>query len=88
MFTSSSSFEVLEGLKNIGYVTVKQDTLATKLIAGSGRGIVTFTIDSSDISIDSSSALLTFNKIPDYDSMYDEQGVLKYSSCYRYRSKW
>ena len=80
VFTSSSSFEVLEGLKNIGYVTVKQDTLATKLIAGSGRGIVTFTIDSSDISIDSSSALLTFNKIPDYDSMYDEQGVLKYTA--------
>ena len=80
VFTSSSSFEVLEGLKNIGYVTVKQDTLATKTIAGSSRGIVAFTIDSSDISIDSSSALLTFNVIPDYDSMYDEQGVLKYTA--------
>ena len=66
-------------LKNIGYVTVKQDTLATKLIAGSGRGVVAFTIDSRTY-IDSSSALLTFNKIPDYDSMYDEQGKLEYTT--------
>jgi len=80
VFTSSSNFEVLEGITNIGYVTVKQDTLATKVVAGSTRGQVTFTIDSSDMSIDSSSALLTFDSAQDYDSMYDEQGLLQYTA--------
>jgi hypothetical protein len=80
VFTSSPNFEVLEGITNIGYVTVEQSTLATKTIPGSTRGQVTFTIDSSDISIDSSSALLTFKYAQDYDSMYDEQGLLQYTA--------
>ena len=80
VFTSSPNFEVLEGITNIGYVTVKQDTLATKVVPGSTKGQVTFTIDSSDIVADSSSALLTFNTAQDYDSMYDEQGLLQYTA--------
>jgi hypothetical protein len=80
VFTSSANYSVLEGLKNIGNVTVQQNTLATRLLAGTGRGIVVFTIASSDISIDSSSALLTFNTIPDYDSKYDEKGELTYTA--------
>ena len=80
VFTSSPNFEVLEGLKTIGSVSVKQDTLATKTIAGTTRGQVTFTIDSSDISIGATSAILTFNYDQDYDSMYDEQGVLEYTA--------
>ena len=80
VFTSSPNYAVLEGVTNIGNVTVEQSTLATKLIPGTGRGIVVFTIASSDISIDSSSALLTFNEVQDYDSKYDEKGELKYTA--------
>ena len=80
VFTSSPNFEVLEGITNIGSVSVEQGTLATKTIPGTTRGQVTFTIDSSDISIGATSALLTFNYAQDYDSMYDEQGLLQYTA--------
>jgi hypothetical protein len=80
VFTSSANFEVLEGVTNIGSVTVEQGTLATRTLPGTTRGQVTFTIDSSDISIGATSALLTFNSAQDYDSMYDEQGVLNYTA--------
>ena len=80
VFTSTPNFEVLEGVTNIGSVTVEQGTLATKLNPATGRGEVTFAIDSSVISIGATSALLTFNYAQDYDSMYDEQGLLKYTA--------
>ena len=78
VFTSSANFSVLEGLTSIGSVTVDQQTF--NRIYESGAGVIVFTIDSSDISIDSSSALLTFNYTQDYDSMYDERGALEYTA--------
>ena len=75
------AYSVLEGITNIGYVTVEQSTRATRHNPVSGDGRVSFslvntgasnnTAGANALSIDSSSALLTFNFTVDYDSMYN-----------------
>ena len=81
VFTSSGLFQVLEGVTNVGNVTVEQNTRATRHNPVSGDGRVTFslvnveasngTAGANALSIDSSSALITFNFVVDYDSMYN-----------------
>ena len=88
-FTSSNVYSVLEGISSIGSVTVEQNTRATRHNPISGDGRVSFSIvnDNYDgisanaISIDSSSALLTFNITTDYDSMYNnDDGSLDFTA--------
>ena len=71
VFTSSASFNVDENTTYIGFVSVDQSTIAT-------RGEVTFTIDSSEITIGSTSAALNFVTAPDYES--NGSGALVYTA--------
>ena len=81
VFTSSGLFQVLEGVTNVGSPTVEQNTRATRHNPVSGDGRVTFslvnieasngTAGANALSIDASSALITFNFVVDYDSMYN-----------------
>ena len=68
-------------MTNVGSPTVEQNTRATRHNPVSGDGRVTFSLVNTEasngtaganaLSIDSSSALITFNFVVDYDSMYN-----------------
>ena len=68
-------------MTTVGSVTVEQSTRATRHNPVSGDGRVTFSLVNTDasngpggtnaLSIDASSALITFNFVTDYDSMYN-----------------